>query len=88
METNFLITEIKRVILVGKDEYPEQKTAFYGKLRSNELIFHLSGVSTVYFNGKVMEITPNTIRFLPKGENREYMVVRKETGECHDHIRK
>ena len=84
METNFLITEIKRVILVGKDEYPEQKTAFYGKLRSNELIFHLSGVSTVHFNGKVMEITPNMIRFLPKGENREYTVVRKEAGECID----
>ena len=36
------------------------------------------------FNGKVMETEAGTIRFLPKGENREYTVCRKEKGECID----
>jgi len=84
MESNFLITGIKRVILVGKDEYPEKTTVFHNNLQSNELIFHFSGTSTVEFNGKVMDITPNTIRFLPKVKNWEYTVLRKERGECID----
>lgn len=84
MNYGFIITGIGRVILVGKDEYPTMKTSFTGDLNYNELIYHLSGKSTVYFNGKVLETEENTIRFLPKGENREYIVERKERGECID----
>ena len=84
MEQDFIVTGIKRVILVGKEEYPERITEFRGQLRSNELIFNLSGDYVVRFNGKVFRNTENTVRFLPEGENREYIVERLERGECID----
>ena len=40
MEETFVITEIKRIIMVGKEEYPEQMTSFGHTLNYNELIFH------------------------------------------------
>ena len=84
MEQSVVVTGIKRVILVGRDEYPEQITEFTGQLHTNELIFNLSGESSVVFNGKVFRCTENTVRFLPKGENRGYVVERLEKGECID----
>lgn len=84
MEQNFRITEIKRVIMVGKDEYPEKMTSYGHTLNSNELIFHYSGQSTVYFDDLVLPTVPNTIRFLPKGDTRRYDVVRHENGDCID----
>lgn len=85
MNNKFAIIDIKRVILVGKDEYREQVISFTSnKTCCNELIFHLSGESTVFFNGKRLEITKDSIRFLPQGEIHEYIVNRKERGECID----
>ena len=84
MEEKFIITEIKRVVMVGKDEYPDQTLSFGHTLRSNELIFHFSGYDTVYFDDLVLETKPNTIRFLPKGETDRYDVLRHERGECID----
>ena len=82
MKERFIITDISRVAMVGKGEYPDVKTSFSPNLRHNELIFHYSGQCTVYFDDLVMEMKPNTIRFLPKGEAKRYDVVRKELGEC------
>lgn len=84
MEDNFVITGIRRIIMVGKEEYNETLTAFGHTIRSNELIFNFSGHSTVYFNGLELEQHPNTIRFLPKGETSRYEVLRQENGECID----
>lgn len=84
MNQNFMITEIKRVILVGKNEYPQDKISFTNPLNSNELIYHFSGRSTVHFNGKTLDVKENTMRFLPKCENNEYIVEREERGECID----
>ena len=85
MNNKFAIIDIKRVVLVGKDEYREQVISFTSnKTCCNELIFHLSGESTVFFNGKRLEITKDSIRFLPQGEIHEYIVNRKERGECID----
>lgn len=84
MNEHFIITKINRIILVGKDEYKEATTSFSHELKSNELIFHLSGETTVHFNGKRLETKENTIRFLPKGPNTEYIVDRKVKGECID----
>ena len=84
MNTNFIITDIHRVILVGKEEYPEPRTVFSHNLSTNELIFHFSGNDTVYFNGKTLHTEENTIRFLPAGETREYIVERRAPGECID----
>lgn len=82
MEEQFIITEIKRVAMVGKNEYTEKSSTFSKNLQYNELIFHFSGHITVYFGDLVLEDAPNTIRFLPKGEVSRYEVVRKEHGEC------
>ena len=84
MEEKFVITEINRVIMVGKDEYPERMTSFRHTLKHHELIFHLSGHATVFFNDLVLETTPNTIRFLPQGSPSRYDVLRHERGECID----
>ncbi len=84
MKQDFIVTGIKRVILVGKNEYPQSKTTFTNPLGSNEIIYHFSGKSTVHFNGKILDVEENTIRFLPKGENKEYVVERRECGECID----
>ena len=72
MEDKFIITEIDRIVMVGKDEYPEQKSSFRRVLNFNELIFHFSGYSKVYFGDEVLETKPNTIRFLPKGNTKRY----------------
>ena len=39
MENNFIITGIRRIVLVEKGEYPEKKTCFRTHNKSNELIF-------------------------------------------------
>ena len=84
MEERFVITEIQRVIMVGKDEYPEQTTSFRHTLGSNELIFHISGHALVYFDDLILDTKPNTVRFLPKGETQQYDVVRQSYGDCID----
>lgn len=84
MKQDFIITGIRRIVLVGKNEYPQSKITFTHHLNSNELIYHFGGKSTVCFNGKILNTEADTIRFLPKGENREYIVERQEPGECID----
>jgi AraC-like DNA-binding protein len=82
MEEKFVITSINRIVMVGKDEYAEQMLSFERALKSNELIFHFSGHTTVYFDDLALETRPNTIRFLPKGDHTRYDVMRHERGEC------
>ena len=82
MENNFIITGINRVIMVGPNEYKSLRTSFSSNLKYNELIFHFSGQSTVYFDDLVLETKPNTIRFLPEGSFAQYDVFRHEPGEC------
>ncbi len=84
MEEKFVITEIKRVVMVGKEEYPSPITSFSHTINHNELIFHFSGHATVFFDDLVLETKPNTIRFLPQGEHKRYDVLRQEQGECID----
>ena len=84
MKQNFIITGINRVILVGKNEYPQNRIVFKQPTLSNELIYHFDGKAKVYFNGKVLETEENTIRFLPKGEVKEYIVEKQTPGECID----
>ena len=82
MNENFVITGINRVVMVGKDEYPEQIISFENALEHNELIFHFSGHATVYIDDQILETKANTIRVLPKGKTSRYDVVRHERGEC------
>ena len=84
MKHDFVITGIDRIILVGKEEYPEEKTSFSTEVICNELIFHFSGDMTNYFDDQVFEVKAGTVRFLPKGHASRYDVVRRESGECID----
>ena len=84
MEEKFVITEIKRVVMVGKNEYSSPMISFGHTVNHNELIFHFSGHATVYFDDLVLETKPNTIRFLPQGKTGRYDVLRHERGECID----
>ena len=84
MNNDFIITGIHNVIYVGKGEYTADEVTFKSEVTHNELIFHLSGEAIVTFNSKTMETHPNTIRFLPKGENRGYCVKNLVQGDCID----
>lgn len=84
MNANFIITKIENIIYVDKNQYPERVSAFCGNLPNCELIYHISGKMSVYFNGKTEMCDDNTLRFLPKGENRGYTVTREENGDCID----
>lgn len=85
MEEKFVITDINRIVLVGKNEYQTNPTVFpFAKLYYHELIFHFSGEATVYFNEQILNTFPNSIRYLPAGTNKKYVVDRKTRGECID----
>ena len=85
MNFDFNITNIHRVIMVGREEYPEKVTDFTkNRICHNELIYNLSGHSRVLFNGKELINTPGSIRFLPVCDLYEYRVERIERGECID----
>lgn len=84
MNKDFLITKIEQVIFVEKEKYKEKRLSFSNKLNFNELIFHYSGHSTVYFDEYVLRVKENTIRFLPEGAVKKYEVERESCGECID----
>lgn len=84
MKENFIITKIDHVIFVGKNDHSGKILTFSNPLKSHELILHLSGKNKVQFNGKTLFCEKNTIRFLPKGENHEYIVEQEEVSECID----
>ena len=84
MEEKFVINEIIRVVMVGKEEYPKGTISFSHTLKYNELIFHFSGQGTVFFDDLILETKPNTIRFLPEGPTKRYDVNLYEPGECID----
>lgn len=84
MNKKFIITNINRIVYVGATEYPQKVINFSHKTTVNELIFHFSGKSTVYFNGIKLPIKENTIRFLPEGNVNQYEVHKEEYGDCID----
>ena len=85
MNERILITDINRIIFVGKDEYKEKRIDFTRPtLTHQELIFHFVGSSTVYFNGKKLHTEADTLRFLPSGPCSQYVVDKEVSGECID----
>ena len=84
MKDKFIITGISRVIMVGKEEYTDNFLSFSHELKHCEIIFNFSGHSTVFFNDKVLNISPGSIRFLPKGRPSRYDVQSRERFECID----
>ena len=84
MNKNFTVTDINSVLFVKKDSFKGSRVIFNSDAFSNELIFNLSGKSTVKFNGKTLICEENSIRFLPEGNVWEYVVDREKIGECID----
>lgn len=83
MRNDFVITKISNVILC-EAQASDKVIAFRNNLSCSELIYHISGKSLVCFNGKTALCEKNTIRFLPKGENRNYTVTRMDNIKCID----
>lgn len=81
MEHNFVVTKIERVAMVGKEEYPQDHITFGTDIPCNELIFHFSGQSTVFFDQVVLQTKENSIRFLPKMKVSRYEVFH-QPGDC------
>lgn len=82
MERTFLLQKLERVIYIGEDEYSEKKTSFYNNTWSQELIYVLSGESTVYFEDEILYERPDTIRYLPRVDPlHRYDVFREKPGE-------
>ena len=84
MEKDFIITEIVRVISVGKEKHPDRVTKFRADLKSNELIFQFSGNINVKFGNQRFNIGANSVRFLPEGNFDTYEVEKIEASECID----
>ena len=84
MNKNFIIKSIKQVIMVEKEKYVAKELHFSNCVSSNELIFHFTGKSTVYFGEQELTVKENSIRFLPEGWVTRYDVYREEAGECID----
>ncbi len=82
MNQDFNVTRLHRIIAVGKEAYPDSHAVFSSHLDCNELIFHFSGQTTVFFDGKPLKTGNNTIRFLPKGDVSGYEVFIEKPDEC------
>ena len=81
MVNNFVVTKIERVAMVGKEEYPQEHIVFGNDITCNELIFHFSGQSTVFYDSVVLQTKANSIRFLPKMKVSRYEVFH-QPGDC------
>ncbi len=77
------VTKIHTVILIDNRSLPE-KAEFNPNLPHNELIFVLNGQSDIKFGDKSFSEKSDYVRFLPKGNNREYTVERLAEGCCID----
>ena len=86
MDNKFVITSITRVLSIHSDEHTPKSSTYEHTLKSNELIFHFSGHTTVFFDDLIFETSPNTIRFLPQGETKRYDVLRDgpDSDSCID----
>lgn len=84
LSDNFCIEKIKSVVYLKPTSDEPQKIAFNSSTCTNEIIYHLGGKSTVYFNNTVLSVQPGTVRFLPAGPVNRYIVDREEYGPCID----
>ncbi len=80
----FTITDVKRIILVDKYEYPQSRSVYGSNLGCYELIYKFSGSMLLNFDSKQYVIESDTVYILPKGEHNNYSVERAEPGDCID----
>lgn len=77
------IHTVKRYCM--EQELPEGSRRFSTELKTNELIFYVSGGGKAHFCGVDLVDEPGSLRFLPKGKNKgEYLVSHGQPGVCYD----
>ncbi len=81
MKKDFLVTKIEKVVLFRKQKSFEKYT---NTLFHNELIFDFAGEYTITLGETVLNVVPNTIRFIPCGTYSKYEIKRNKLGECID----
>ena len=81
MDERLLITGISNICFVDKEKDRERFISLSKTLTNNELIYHFSGESTVYFDDEVLGVSPGSVRFIPAGSFSRYDAVHHITGE-------
>lgn len=71
---NFIITDIISVRKTDEKKYENRFIEYSPKLISNEIIYRPNGYSTVSFDGKRLETTPNSVHILPFKNGGKYTV--------------
>ena len=71
---NFIITDIISVRKTDEKKYENRFVEYSPKLISNEIIYRPNGYSTVFFDGKRLETTPNSVHILPFKNGGKYTV--------------
>lgn len=71
---NFIITDIISVRKTDEKKYENRFVEYSPKLISNEIIYRPNGYSTVSFDGKRLETTPNSVHILPFKNGGKYTV--------------
>ena len=84
MNKSFIVTKINNVVLFENSNIGKNSSFYSSTLRYNELILHLSGNSTITFDDKTCQCKKGTLRYLPKGNYKNYIVNRHEYGDCID----
>ncbi len=84
MNKDCIVTKINSIILFDGRHNKEGFSSFRPFLPYNELILHLSGESTINFDGKIYHCEKGTLRYLPKGAHKIYEVRRHQAGDCID----
>lgn len=84
MDLDMTVTEIKRVIFVSKEEYPEEVSRFSANLSCNELVYQFSGEYVLKLGENIIDCRPGLIRVMAKGDHGKYELRRKTHGDCVD----
>ena len=74
MDLDFLITDIVLVRKTDEKKYKNGFVEYSPNLISNEIIYRPNGYSTVSFDGKRLETTPNSVHILPFKNGGKYTV--------------
>lgn len=72
MDFDFVITDILMVRMTDEKKYKNNFVEYNPNLISNEILYRPNGYSTVNFDGKVLQTTPNSVHILPFKNGGKY----------------
>lgn len=74
MDFDFIITDIVMVRMTDEKKYKDIGVEYNSNLISNEIIYRPNGYSTVNFDGKTLNTTPNSVHILPFKNGGKYTI--------------